>query len=251
MSTKVTVFSTGGKTGIDINTEATTWKQLKQELSKVGVSTSGMKAVVGQSKVSLEHEDAQIPQQDFTLFMLPVQTKSGYSIPDAATIEAMPYGMLRNLLKDIAAADGDAFKDFFNQGKNYTTKSTQELKDLLVAYGKNGSKAQAPAKTSGKEESKPAKKAVAKPGKNVGDIVKDIAASKSKEAISSASVTRVEKKPVSNLEGAKEVVRNHHGSQSLKDAALRALDALEKGKEKTLYDQAKEIASGMEGLKSF
>lgn len=140
MSTrKITVFSTAGRSGKVIETDSLNWGALQTDLKSQGVSFSGMKAVVGKTRVNLEHSEAVLPDEDFTLFLFPEKTKSGAGLT-AAQVEAMPYADLRSTLKDLAAADGERFKEHFNKDKNYTTKSTGDLKSLLISYDSGSSK---------------------------------------------------------------------------------------------------------------
>ena len=62
---------------IEILDHVNTWEQLKPILSKNQVPYNKMKAVVGESNVTLEIPNAQLPTTDFTLFLLPVKVKSG------------------------------------------------------------------------------------------------------------------------------------------------------------------------------
>lgn len=77
MSRKLTIFNTIGNNKQVINTNATTWEGLQNELSQNGVNYSGMRAVVGESQVTLESSQAILPQEDFTLFLMPQKVKSG------------------------------------------------------------------------------------------------------------------------------------------------------------------------------
>lgn len=83
MSTKtVLVYSTVGQNKKEVNTSATIWSALKSDLASAGVNTDGMSAVVGQTQVTLESADAQIPEGNFTLFLVPQKVKSGWLIDD-------------------------------------------------------------------------------------------------------------------------------------------------------------------------
>lgn len=77
---KVLIYSTSGRSGFEFETTATTWEELQRDLSTNQVSYDGMKAVLGESRLTLESPKAQIPQLDFTLFLMPIKTKSGYVI---------------------------------------------------------------------------------------------------------------------------------------------------------------------------
>lgn len=245
---KVTIFSTGGANkSIDVN--STTWGDLQKELSNHGVSTSGMKAVVGQTRVTLEHKDAQIPSDDFNLFLLPVKTKSGLT---AAQIEALPYKDLRSELARLAAADGEAFKSHFNQSKNYTTKSTGELKELLITYkGSAGAKVSSvpvkeTAKVSRTMKAEPAPKEAAKPAKVSSQP-------KSTHVVKTKGEDTGLNEQIDNMVS---VVKGFSANSALKDAAIRALSALKAGASvqvdsDALRREAKELAAGFNDLKSF
>lgn len=73
----VLVYSTVGSNRKEIQSAAVSWSELKRELAQNGISAEGMKAVVGQTQVTLESPDAQLPNEPFTLFLYPVQVKSG------------------------------------------------------------------------------------------------------------------------------------------------------------------------------
>ena len=70
--------STSGADGlIEVVTEATTWAELKSDMEEAGISTDGMKGVVRETKVSLEANDAQIPEGNFTVMLFTGKIKSG------------------------------------------------------------------------------------------------------------------------------------------------------------------------------
>lgn len=73
----VTVKSVGGSTKKIQVESARTWADLKNNLNENSISYDNMKAIVGVSNVSLDLDDAVIPQEDFVLFLLPVKVKSG------------------------------------------------------------------------------------------------------------------------------------------------------------------------------
>lgn len=70
--------STSGADGlIEVNTAATNWSELKSDLQDAGIATDGMKGVVRETKVSLEANDAQIPEGNFTVMLFTGKIKSG------------------------------------------------------------------------------------------------------------------------------------------------------------------------------
>lgn len=242
----ITLFSTGGKSGIEIATTSTKWGELKKEIEKQGYSLSNTKAVIGKSKVNLEHPDAELPEDNFTLFLLPVRTKSGSL--SASEVEALPYSELRKKLSELAASDGEKFKAFFNVGKNYTTKTTADLKTLLVQYtsASGGIKADAPKEA----------KALPKAEKNVADTVKSVAESKGvdrtpKAAVSESSMPTTDE---GKVELAVKLIKGTSYSQSNKDAAIKAISYLSaKEQTESLNDQlereAAELAKGFNDVR--
>lgn len=138
----ITVVSTGSRTGKVLETSVVNWSALQTELSKLGVNHSGMKAVIGKSKVNLENPEAILPDEDFTLFLYPIRTKSG-AVYTPAQIASMSYGEVRAAIKLAIEADPEGGKAHFNVDKNYTVKSTNEIKALLTSYK---SKTEKPAK---------------------------------------------------------------------------------------------------------
>lgn len=147
MSTKktITVVSTGSSKAKAIETGALNWGDLQKELTNNGVTHSGMKAVIGKSKLNLESPDAILPDDSFTLFLFPTRTKSGAGYT-AAQIAAMPFKDVRAAIKSAIDADASAADHFNSGGKNYTNKSTDELKKLLTSYKPKVSKSAPAAK---------------------------------------------------------------------------------------------------------
>ena len=74
----VTTITTSG-TKKETTTQATNWGQLKEDLRRNGIQTEGMKAVLKETRATLDINDALIPQQDFKLFLWPGKVKSGNS----------------------------------------------------------------------------------------------------------------------------------------------------------------------------
>lgn len=84
----VKIFST--TTGIqEVTTSSNTWGPFKQELLSKGIITNDMKVVIKEMGTSFESDNAELPQgqgkndegivtHDFTLFLSPTKTKSGY-----------------------------------------------------------------------------------------------------------------------------------------------------------------------------
>jgi hypothetical protein len=80
LTRKVTVYNTVGQNERALQTDARTWGELQTHMSRASIPYSNMKCVVGETQVTLESRDAQVPQSDFTLFLLPSKVRSGVSL---------------------------------------------------------------------------------------------------------------------------------------------------------------------------
>jgi argininosuccinate lyase len=74
---QVLVYNTIGQNEVVITTSAATWEQLQRDLHSQGVPFRDMKAVIGETQVTLESRGAQLPTTDFSLFLVPEKVKSG------------------------------------------------------------------------------------------------------------------------------------------------------------------------------
>lgn len=116
---KVTVFtSKGGKQVIE--TSATTWGELKP-LVEEHYDLENLQPTENITKTTLLHVEAALPASDFVLFLRPIKTKSG------ANYEDMGFKELRALL-----TDEDKVQLAEEIGRNWTTASTQDLRDFFT-----------------------------------------------------------------------------------------------------------------------
>jgi hypothetical protein len=74
---EIKIISTQGDNNVSLQSAATTWSELQREVNAAGVSTSNMKAMVRETKATLEMADAQLPTGNFTLFLTASKVKSG------------------------------------------------------------------------------------------------------------------------------------------------------------------------------
>lgn len=74
---QVIVFATVGSNESTVSFDGTTWSDLQGVLSSNNITYKGMVAIIGESQVTLEQPGALTPTGDFTLFLLPVEVKSG------------------------------------------------------------------------------------------------------------------------------------------------------------------------------
>ena len=180
-SRTITIVSSVGNNKIKINFVGNTWGQLKQLLSSGGTtvdnkrfdaySFSNMKAIESTRNSTLEHDTALIPANDFSLFLLPVQTKSG--------------GAVRDKVKEYFAANREAAREHFG---NYTQKKEADLAELLKSYK--------PSKKS-KSKKEVAKKATSTTKKVAAKKVATKKISKTKSSKISKVVESVKKSKVS------------------------------------------------------
>ncbi len=132
-SRDVLVFSGMTSTSEVIKTTATTWEELQRDLlQKTQLSSfDKLKCVIGESKLTLESPNAQLPDGNFTLITMVKKTKSGFDCNEYS------YRELRAAIKN-AIFEGDAEKTYFSIGrKNWTQLSTAEMiKKLNDLYNK-------------------------------------------------------------------------------------------------------------------
>ena len=74
---QITVYSTKTGKTTKVDTNATTWGALKNELSVAGLYGDNMNAILQSNKMTLESSDIVMPDIPYTLFIVPTQTKSG------------------------------------------------------------------------------------------------------------------------------------------------------------------------------
>lgn len=84
---QVAVFNTIGSNEEIINITGTTWADLQQELAIKNISYKGMSAIIGETQVTLDQPGALLPTGDFSLFLLPIEVKSGYHFDEDASFD--------------------------------------------------------------------------------------------------------------------------------------------------------------------
>lgn len=119
----ITVFSTLGKNAEEVSSSAKTWSELQKDLSSKSISYSGMKAVVGETRLTVESPNAVLPETNFSLYLMPVKTKSGADRKELFTA-----------IKEIILAQPSAKNFFTIDGKNMTQLTTKVLENLLAAH---------------------------------------------------------------------------------------------------------------------
>lgn len=129
---KVKVYSTafGLKA---VNSTATTWSELQNDLFNNDIRFSDMNAVENVGNTTLVLDEAKLPEGEFVLMLTPQKTKSGST-----------YKQVRATAVEIITKYGVPAKNHFNQGKNYTNKSESELMALIVIWNEKHSKPAVP-----------------------------------------------------------------------------------------------------------
>lgn len=120
----VTVFSTLGKNAQEFKSQANTWADLQKELSELKINYSGMKAVIGETRLTVEHPNATVPATNFSLYLMPIKTKSGMADRKELFVT----------IKAIVTKNPDAKSHFIVDGKNMTQLATPKLEELLASY---------------------------------------------------------------------------------------------------------------------
>lgn len=123
---KITVYSTKGKRKSVFESDATKWSELHSLLQDDGYDLSNLQATENVNKTTLKHQDAKLPEGDFTIFLRAEKTKSGA----ASKYDKMSFKELR---AEMSEDDKTAISE--KTGKNYTRCSTDELRSYLKSKG--------------------------------------------------------------------------------------------------------------------
>jgi len=219
---EVKVFSTqmGEKS---ITTDATTWGELQRDLEANSIGYSKMKAVIGENKLTLEADGAILPAQGFTLFLMNKRTKAG------TDFSKTPYRVCRATIKAILDNDESA-KEHFNEGKNYTTKGTDVLRQLLSSFSgvisnlKDSTTKKKGKKDGFKEPKNVARKEPEPVKKNsvIEKAVKEVTKEKKEVVAKVVEPVKVSKEDKKSIEKGHSTVEGHEGLKSL-DAGIEML----------------------------
>lgn len=144
---RVTVYSTVGQQKHEVTVSANNWGELQRELSEHGVGTSGMKAVIGESQVTLESNQAEVPSNDFTLFLLPQKVKSGSywgkdedcdCEDESEDVDGTLSSQIKSKIQEIGQNVNDLYELALRlESENPQDISTKELRDRAEQIKKN------------------------------------------------------------------------------------------------------------------
>lgn len=119
----ITVYSTKNTTVKRYETETTSWEEFRNTLINDGYDLHNLQATENINRTTLLNLDAVLPNQDFVLFLRPIETKQG------ATMTRSEIYAKINEDPDLK----DFVKDSVSTG-NYTNASSDELEDLINEY---------------------------------------------------------------------------------------------------------------------
>lgn len=153
MSRRVIVYSNIGDNVKEVMSSATVWEGLQSDLARAGIQFSGMRAVVGSTQVTLESSQAQLPDEDFDLFLMPQKVKSGYHNEDDEMIDdeegegwedtdwteddEFPEEHTFRSKKDLMMARAQKAQHYMNKIVEYLDDTNQELKKERVNLAKS------------------------------------------------------------------------------------------------------------------
>jgi hypothetical protein len=161
MSSQKTITIYNGTTSKVISSNSITWGELKSELSSHGITTSNMRAFIGQNQTELSVNSALLPDSiEFDLFLTPKKNKSG-----AGRTRSECYQIAKE-----ARAENDEAMEYFT---SYSSMTTEELNDAVDSWFEYLEEQE--------EEEQESTEVI-----NIAQIIEDLESSKSKidEAIS-------------------------------------------------------------------
>lgn len=115
---KIKIFSTKGTQKYEHTSEATTWGQLKSEISNL-FDLNSLTATENITKRDLSVDSAELPKQDFTLFLRPKATKLG----------AYNYLQAKDIIKAASAEVKEWIKTAYNT--DYTHLTTTQMNEVI------------------------------------------------------------------------------------------------------------------------
>lgn len=124
----ITLYATKGAKKAKLETEATTWGELKSLIKREGYDLDKLHATENINKTDLVNDAAVLPAGDFTVFMRPKQVKSG------GRGDGLSYKEIKSAIKDDFTSFKETADAHYNQEKNYTTKGTEILRGLLNTF---------------------------------------------------------------------------------------------------------------------
>jgi hypothetical protein len=113
----VTVYASKTRERQTIETDVTTWGELLPLIdSSIGAKDADV--TIRETRTSLQHPDAQLPEGDFLIFVYPKKVKSGMSDNTRAVAEKAAETAIRNVVKEMKAKFDDMFQEILDEVDN-------------------------------------------------------------------------------------------------------------------------------------
>ena len=129
VSRTITLYASKGGKKEKVETDATTWGELKILARDLGYDVDKLLCTENVTRKDLVHDAAILPEDPFTLFMRPAQVKSG-----SRDVSLLAYRDIKAGIKEDIDTYGEIARIHYNRDKNYTVKPTQELRELLGSF---------------------------------------------------------------------------------------------------------------------
>lgn len=84
---KIVTYNTLGENMVEVYSSAMVWGELQPDLTRAGVRYEGLRAMTNPGQVTLESLQAELPEGEFQLFLMPQKVKSGWDEDDEEMIE--------------------------------------------------------------------------------------------------------------------------------------------------------------------
>lgn len=83
---EVVVASAATNVAKKFMTSARTWGELKQEVSRQGLSLNNVEAILNPGKLTLNRDESELPDTNFKVYLVPTKNKAGISPREAETL---------------------------------------------------------------------------------------------------------------------------------------------------------------------
>lgn len=124
-----------------IQTDAKTWGELQQNAEVAKLATGNVEAILNPGKVTLNRADAELPEGDFQIFLIPTKNKAGMTEQEAADLgqviaKAIVDGAAKatsNEVDELKEELIETIESFFNVDLDAPSEGDTELTAALEA----------------------------------------------------------------------------------------------------------------------
>lgn len=117
------------------NFAGTTWAELREELENRGAWKSNLEAIVRETKVTLQRDEAVLPEGSFTIYLVETKNAAGMSSADAETLGAQISQAIYRAASVASEEEVQDLKnrliteiaDFFNVNEDQITDDVAEI----------------------------------------------------------------------------------------------------------------------------